>query len=77
MRDSAPRHELTTTALTGKELIAWNEATSHGWKRLLSAHPEALVAFPCDVRETRTLGELMQHIVAVELRYAERLQDLP
>lgn len=63
------------TALTGQDLIAWNEATSQGWKKLISAHPEAL-GIPCDIRETRSVGELLQHIVAVELRYAERLQGL-
>lgn len=63
-------------ALTAQELIAWTEATSTGFQGLVTAHPEAL-AFPCDIRETRNVGELLQHIVAVELRYAERLHGLP
>lgn len=61
--------------LTGNELLAWVERTSQGWQRLVAAHPEAL-QFPCDIRETNTVGELLQHIVAVELRYAERLNGL-
>ena len=63
-------------ALTGEELQAWVEQTAHGWKELLAAHPEVL-SFPCDVRETSTVAELLQHIVAVELRYAERLHGMP
>jgi uncharacterized damage-inducible protein DinB len=64
------------TALTGAELLAWVEATSSGWRQLLAAHPEAL-AIPCDVRESTSVRELLHHIVAVELRYAQRLQNLP
>ena len=63
-------------ALTGEELQAWVERTSDGWKQLIAAHPEVL-AIPCDVRESKSVAELLQHIVAVELRYAERLNGLP
>jgi uncharacterized damage-inducible protein DinB len=63
-------------AITGNELLDWVEETSRGWKRLISAHPEIL-SFPCDIRETKNVGQLLQHIVAVELRYAERLNELP
>ncbi len=63
-------------ALTAQELIAWTEATSTGFEGLLTAHPEAL-AFPCDISGTRSVAEFVQHIVAVELRYAERLHGLP
>jgi uncharacterized damage-inducible protein DinB len=64
------------TALTDEELQAWVERSSSGWKQLLASHPEIL-ALPCDIRECHTVAELLQHIVAVELRYAERLRDLP
>ena len=57
------------TALTADELLAWLERTSGGWRTLLAEHPEAL-DFPCDVREAQRVGDLMQHVVAVELRYA-------
>jgi uncharacterized damage-inducible protein DinB len=68
--------EIDMTALTGEELMEWLEVTSSGWRKLAAEHPEML-AIPCDVRETKTVAELLQHIVAVELRYAERLSDLP
>jgi uncharacterized damage-inducible protein DinB len=63
-------------AVTGAELMAWVEHTSQSWKKLLSEQPDILV-FPCDIRETKSVAELLQHIVAVELRYAERLNELP
>lgn len=64
------------TALTGEELLAWVERTNAGWRALAAEHPEML-ELPCDIRETRTIAEFLQHIVAVELRYAERLHGLP
>ncbi len=63
-------------ALTGKELLAWNHATAQRWHALLSDHPEFLAA-PCDIYRSGTVGQLLQHIVAAELRYAERLTDTP
>lgn len=62
-------------ALSGNDLVAWVEQTSQGWRRLIAAHPEAL-QIPCDVREATSVAQLLQHIVAVELRYAERLHGL-
>jgi uncharacterized damage-inducible protein DinB len=62
--------------LSGIELMAWNETTSRNWRKLVAEHPEAL-RLPCDVMGVKTVGELLQHIVAVELRYAEQLSGLP
>jgi uncharacterized damage-inducible protein DinB len=36
-----------------------------------------VLSLPCDVRESNTVAQLLQHIVAVELRYAERLRGIP
>lgn len=63
-------------ALSADELFAWLEKTSANWSALLEAHPEIL-AMPCDVAGVSTVAALLQHIVAVELRYAERLSGLP
>ena len=63
-------------ALTGEELLAWNDTTAGHWRKLLEAHPH-LLAVPCDIAGVKSVGELMQHIVAVQLRYAERLSGLP
>lgn len=50
----------------------WNHTTALTWKKVFAEHPEAML-FPCDIAKTETVGQLLQHIVAVELRYAERL----
>ena len=57
------------------ELIAWVDETSRRWHAHLNAHPQVLGA-PCDIRESATARDLVHHIVVVELRYAERLNDL-
>jgi uncharacterized damage-inducible protein DinB len=62
--------------LTTHELLAWLEKTSTGWRELLTTHPELLTT-PCDIMDVNTVAQLLQHIVAVELRYAERLAGLP
>ena len=67
---------MTQPTLTAQELIAWVEKTSTGWRNLLAVHPE-LLAVCCDINNVQSVAQLLQHIVAVELRYAERLSDLP
>jgi len=67
---------MSEPVLTAQDLLAWNEKTTAGWRQLLATHPE-LLTLPCDIAGTKTVAELLQHIVAVELRYAERLADLP
>jgi uncharacterized damage-inducible protein DinB len=67
---------MTQPILTAEEVLAWNEKTAQNWRQLLTSHPE-LLAKPCDIAGTKTVAELLQHIIAVQLRYAERLADLP
>jgi uncharacterized damage-inducible protein DinB len=67
---------MSELVLTAAQVLAWHEANSDRWKKFLTVHPE-LLALPCDIAGTHTLGETMQHVVAVELRYAERLANLP
>lgn len=62
--------------LTIEDVIAWNEYTHAEWRKLFIAHPEAL-AIPCDINRTKSVAELMQHIVAPELRYAQQLAGQP
>jgi hypothetical protein len=66
---------MSQPALTAQEMIAWNEKTSNGWRQLLIGHPE-LLSLPCDIAGINTVAELLQHIVAVELRYAQQLANL-
>jgi uncharacterized damage-inducible protein DinB len=67
---------MTEPALTADETIAWLDMTSKHWRALIEEHPEIL-QLPCDVMGVGTVGALLQHIVAVELRYAEQLVGLP
>ncbi|HTD97416.1 MAG TPA: DinB family protein [Edaphobacter sp.] len=67
---------MTQPALTAADLMAWNRTTADRWRSLLSSHPEALV-LSCDIAGVKSVAEFLQHIVAVELRYAERLASLP
>lgn len=67
---------MSDAALSGAELMAWNEASAAKWKKLVVAEP-ALLTVPCDIYQPGTVGQLLQHIVAAELRYAERLLDAP
>jgi uncharacterized damage-inducible protein DinB len=67
---------MTQPFLTAEEILAWNDKTAQGWRQLLTIHPELLTQ-PCDIAGTKTVAELLQHIVAAQLRYAERLAGLP
>ena len=67
---------MTHPALSADDLMAWLEMTSAKWKTLIETNPKVL-AMPCDVIGVSTVAELLQHIVAVELRYAEQLSGYP
>ena len=67
---------MSQPVLTAQDVLAWNEKTATGWRQLLAEHPELLTQ-SCDIAGAKTVAELLQHIVAVELRYAERLAGLP
>jgi uncharacterized damage-inducible protein DinB len=63
---------MSEPALTAEDAIQWIDTTARSWHRLLTENPD-LLNLGCDVARTATVGELLQHIVAVELRYAERI----
>jgi uncharacterized damage-inducible protein DinB len=67
---------MTTSSLSAEELMAWNDKTTRQWCSFVAANEGAL-DIPCDIYHPGTVGQLLQHIVAAELRYAERLADLP
>lgn len=67
---------MSEPVLTAREALAWNDTTASNWRKLLTEHP-AILSLPCDINRTSTVAELLQHIVAVELRYAERILGLP
>jgi len=61
------------TSLTAEEVLRWNDSNATQWRNLLSRYPNALT-LRCDIRGGSTVADLLQHIVAAELRYAERLR---
>ncbi|HEY4011500.1 MAG TPA: DinB family protein [Acidobacteriaceae bacterium] len=58
------------------KLLAWNDSTAQHWRDFILAYP-AILELPCDIRKGKTVADTLQHIVAVELRYAQRLFGLP
>lgn len=65
-----------TPDLTASELLHWWTVTSDNWRRLLAAHPELLEA-SCDIAGTTNVAGLIQHLIAAEIRYAERIAGQP
>ena len=58
------------------KLLAWNDTTARHWHAFITKHP-AVFALPCDIRNSATVADTLQHIVAAEQRYAQRLASLP
>lgn len=59
-----------------EKLLAWHDHTATHWRDFLIANP-AILALPCDIRNSSTVADILHHIVAVELRSAHRLASLP
>jgi uncharacterized damage-inducible protein DinB len=67
---------MTEPIFTAHDSLKWLDATTANWRRLLTENT-AILTLPCSIAKTTTVAQLLQHIVAVELRYAERLADKP
>lgn len=65
-----------SAALTFRELLDYTGAETERWAEYFARHPEAL-DFPFAEGRTATVRGLVQHIFAVERRYADRLNDEP
>ena len=59
-----------------ERLLAWNDLTARQWHAFITEHP-AVFTLPCDIRNSSTVADTLQHIVAAEQRYAQRLAALP
>ena len=59
-----------------QELLAWNQEASEFWKGHLDANPQ-LLELACDIGGTINVQEFVRHIWGVELRWNQRLADLP
>ena len=67
---------MSEPVLTAQDVMNWYETTSGQWRKFLTEHPDIL-ALTCDIANTKTIAEFMQHIVAVELSWAERIARIP
>lgn len=63
---------MSLCALSCDDLLGYNRALAEKWQRWFMPNEAALEA-PCDIMNTGTVRLLVQHIFAVELRYAQRL----
>jgi uncharacterized damage-inducible protein DinB len=61
-----------TCAFTYDQLLSYTEGETARWRAWFTAHPEALDV-PYGEGRLATVGKLILHIFAVELRYTERL----
>lgn len=57
------------------DLLAYTESEHAKWKQFFVLHPEAL-DLPCDVAGSGTIRELVFHVFAVNLKFANMLLDL-
>ncbi len=58
------------------ELLAYCESESHKWRDWFQKNPAALEV-KTDIAQATSAAVLLQHIVAVDLRYAQRLLGEP
>lgn len=58
------------------ELLDYCAEESNHWRDFFEKHPDALEV-PADIAGTKTVREVVLHIVAVQMRYAERLLKMP
>ena len=73
-----PHPNVTTMhALTFRELLDYTAAETEHWHRWLASRPPALLDLPAGEGRTATVRGLVQHIFAVERRYADRLLGEP
>ena len=63
-------------AIPAEKLIAWSDTTTRKFHDFILTNP-AVFTLPSDIRNSTTIADTLQHIVAVELRYAQRLASLP
>lgn len=62
--------------ITLQELLIWNEDASKFWKAHLDANPN-LLELPCGIGGAANVQEFVRHIWSVELRWNQRLANLP
>lgn len=71
---NAPASAVLAPSLKLEELLRHTENESRRWFQWLARNPAAFDV-KTDIAQAKSVRELVQHIVAVDLRYAERLHS--
>lgn len=58
------------------ELLDYCAEENNRWRDFFKQHPDAL-DLPADIAGTKNVREVVLHIAAVQMRYAERLLNMP
>ena len=67
----------TLAQVSFAELLAANESDAAKWRKWFDEQPAAVLEMPLSIALAKNVREFLLHIFAVELRYAERLAELP
>jgi uncharacterized damage-inducible protein DinB len=57
------------------ELLDWNERETQKWRDWFARQDASMLDLPMRIAQTKNVREFLLHIFAVELRYAQRLND--
>lgn len=68
---------MSLDALTFRELLDYTREETGRWREWLSAQPDAVLATPIGEGSRATVRDLVVHVFAVEMRYAQRLLGEP
>jgi uncharacterized damage-inducible protein DinB len=69
--------QTSASSLTFRELLDYTSTETERWEGWLAKQPASILDLPVGEGRTATVRGLLQHIFAVERRYADRLQDQP
>ena len=69
--------QTSTATLTLRELLDYTAGETERWENWLAKQPTTVLEVSVGEGQTATARGLLQHIFAVERRYADRLQGLP
>ena len=72
-----PLTQTSTPALSFRELLDYTAHETERWESWLAKQPDVILDVPVGEGRTSNVRGLLQHIFAVERRYADRLQGLP
>jgi len=67
----------TLAQISFADLLSANEAETRKWRKWFDEQPASVLEVPLSIALAKNIREFLLHIFAVELRYAERLHEVP